>query len=314
MPSSNVAIIVLNWNRKDDTLECLDSLENVKYGLSLTVLVDNGSDDHTVDSVRSRFRDVHIIETGENLGYVGGNNIGISYALKQGAEYIFVLNNDTIVAEDVLDHLVEFAEANPKAGIVGPKVYRYDQPNQVLFAGATFDRYGVLVHDGLGQIDEGQFGQERETCYIPGCSMLVKKSVIADIGSFDQLFFCLFEEVDLCFRARRAGYSLHLIPSAHIWHKESHTFGGTAAPLYLYYFTRNHLLFLKRNFKGKELYRLYYHTLRDSYRQWMKFRSCREPKARQQALAIKQGIWDFWRGSFGKCCYEFISDNKGFAQ
>jgi hypothetical protein len=305
MNAPKTAIIVLTWNQKADTLECLRSLSEVQYDNLFTVLVDNGSADDTVTVVRQLFPAVQVVETGDNLGYVGGNNAGMEYALKQGADYVFILNNDTIVAPDFLSKLITYAESNPTVGMLGPQVFMYDRPQAIWFAGATLDRYGVVWHTRFGEVDEGGLAGPQESVYIPGCSVLVRRAVIDQIGMLDSRFFYLYEEVDWCYRARRAGYLLKWLPDSHIWHKEARAYGGTKSPRYLYYFTRNHLLFFRNNFAGRARYRYYFYKIQASYHEWLRYRRGPSLAERQQARAIQAGLFDFWRGKFGRCAYNF---------
>jgi hypothetical protein len=305
MKSARVAIIVLTWNQKSDTLECLGSLSRVVYDDYFVVLVDNGSVDGTAEEVSAKYPAVHVINTGDNLGYVGGNNVGMEFALAQGADYVFILNNDTTVAPDFLNHLVGYADAHPKAGMVGPKVYMYDRPKAIWFAGASLTRYGTVWHTAFGDTDEGGFDQNMDCIYIPGCSVLVRRELIERIGMLDPKFFYLYEEVDWCFRARQAGYSLVLVPAAHIWHKEARAYSGTKSPRYLYYFTRNHLLFFRKNFSGWSRYRLYFYKLQGSFKEWQQFRRDVNTASQFQAEAIWAGVLDFALGRFGKCPHAF---------
>lgn len=306
MTLPRVAIIVLTWNQKADTLECLGSLAQVNYGNYFTVLVDNGSVDGTGEAVREKFPQVQQLNTGDNLGYVGGNNVGMRYALEKGADYVFILNNDTTVAPDFLTQLVTYAEAHPEAGMVGPKVYMYARPKDIWFAGATLTRYGFVWHTNLGTTDDGTaFNNPQESMYIPGCSVLVRRSVIEKVGMLDEKFFYLYEEVDWCFRTRRAGYKLIWVPEAQIWHKEAQAYGGTKSPRYLYYFTRNHLLFFRRNFGGWSRYRFYFYKLQASFHEWRALKKEAAAESQQKARAIERGVFDFFVGRFGRCPYQF---------
>ena len=295
MSVPSVGLIVLTWNSLRDTIECLRSVAALTYGNLFTVLVDNGSTDGTVMAVRAQYRDVHVIETGSNFGYTGGNNVGIEYVLGRGAKYVFILNNDATVAPGVLTSLVDYAEANPCTGMIGPTVYMYSAPERIWFRGASIDRSGQLVHHAFGEVDQGQVAEVQKSVYIPGCSLLVRTSLISEVGVLHDPFFYLFEEVDWCLRAERAGYSSVVVTSGRVWHKEAQAYGGKTAPAYLYYFARNHLLLVKRNFRGIHRYRLYYESMCRSYLRGLSFRS--NSSAR---WAIWSGMFHFWLGRFGK--------------
>jgi GT2 family glycosyltransferase len=167
-------------------------------------------------------------------------------ALADGADYVWLINNDATVDPDALDRLVEAAESRPDVGIVGPKIYYAAEPRRIWFAGGTISPLGRLGHEGWNRIDEGQWDTPRETGYVTGCAFLVKRRVLEKVGLFAPEYFLLFEEADLCMRARREGFRCWIEPRATVSHKVSASFGGSS-PQYYYYFVRNHLLFLQRH-------------------------------------------------------------------
>jgi GT2 family glycosyltransferase len=241
-----VAIIVLNWNGLVDTLECLESLSHLDYPAYEVVVVDNGSTDGSVPAIRARCPEVAIIETGKNLGYTGGNNAGLRYALVHQAGYFLLLNNDTEVAPDFLHQLVEVAEADPRIGVVGPTIYYHDLPNVIWSAGGAIDwRRGSTRMVGLDEREAGQFGIEpRSVDFVTGCAMLVRREVVEHVGMLDERFFAYYEEVEWCVRIARAGYKVVHVPMAKVWHKISPS-TQEDLPFVHYYMTRNRLLFLR---------------------------------------------------------------------
>lgn len=244
--SPKVAIIILNYNGLVDTLACLESLEQLEYSNYETVLVDNGSSDGSVVAVRRAYPRVMIMETGENLGYAAGNNVGLQYMLASDAAYALLLNNDTVVAPNFLAQLVDTAQTDPLIGVAGPTIYYFDQPDTIWSVGGAIDwdrgQTGML---GLDQPDTGQFGQDpRPVDFVTGCALLVKRQVLEEAGLLDARFFMYFEETEWCTRIRRAGYHIIHVPSSKIWHKikpgQQHR-----SPRVHYYMTRNRLLFLR---------------------------------------------------------------------
>jgi GT2 family glycosyltransferase len=222
-----VYIIVLTWNGKEDTLECLRSLQKVTYPNFKVLLVDNASSDGTADVVQNEFPNVEIIINASNLRFAGGNNIGIEKALDQGAEYILLLNNDTVVEEDFLSHLVDAAENNVHVGMVGPKIYFHSDPNRLWYAGGKIEWWkGWISHVGVRENDVGQYNTQSATDYITGCCLIVKREVAKKIGLLDESYFIYGEDADWCLRTARAGYSLLYAPRAIIWHKLSVSAGG----------------------------------------------------------------------------------------
>ena len=244
---ANIVIVVLNWNNKQDTLTCLQSLQPVEGS---TIVVDNGSTDGSQEAIRKKFPNCTLIETGINLGYAGGNNVGISHALKQGAEYILILNNDTVVDPQILDAFLAGFRKYPKAGIFGGKVYRMDTPDQLDHFGATWNRKRKeFDFFGHRETEQGQFQESIELDYVCGTAIVIKREVFEELGLFDPRFFLFWEEADFCFRARKAGFAVRTCPEAKVWHKVSASFVG-GKPHATYFVQRNRLLWIERNFSG----------------------------------------------------------------
>lgn len=248
--NSKILIVILNWNGKKDTLVCLSSLQKLTYPSYQVLVVDNGSTDDSVDAFRPL--GVEILETGKNLGYAGGNNAGIEWGLKRDFNLFFILNNDTEVAPDILERFVEGFAKEPTAGILGGKIFLMDQRTR-------FDHFGGIWNsekanfDLIGQkeLEDGKRWQEMfEIEYVCGAALMVKREVLQSVGLLDPRFFLLWEEADLCFRARRAGYQVMVCPQAILWHKGSASFSGK--PLASYFFSRNRLLWMERNLPWKK--------------------------------------------------------------
>ena len=238
----NVAIIIVNWNGKTDTLECLASLGADTYRCKQIIVVDNGSADDSVSAIRSAFPEVTVLETGTNLGFTGGNNVGINYALELGVDYIYLLNNDTTVEPNALAALVATAEMNPSYGLVTPVIHYFDRPEEVWFGGSLMDlSRGMAVHDNSHI--PARTEAPREIPWASGCAMLVCADVVRLLGGFDDRYFLNWEDVDLSLRLRAAGRRIALVPSARIYHKVGRSFAiakGTGC----YYHLRNNLLLL----------------------------------------------------------------------
>ena len=181
-----VAIIILNWNGLKDTIECLESVKKIDYPNYEIIVVDNASVDGSPEKLKELFPDITLIRNKENLGYAGGNNVGIRYALKNNAEYIFVLNNDTVVVDkDILKILVKTANLYPDAGVFGPKICLYDEPNKIGFSPTYWDKRKCTFilkkyydYDEVVEIDD-----------IRGCAIFFKREVVEKIGLFDSKFF-----------------------------------------------------------------------------------------------------------------------------
>jgi GT2 family glycosyltransferase len=243
-----VFIIVLNWNGFQDTIECVNSVKAISYPNYRVILVDNGSTDDSETLLRERFPGIELIQTGQNLGFTGGNNIGMRHALGNGADYIILLNNDTIVDKDFVTALVNVAEADKTAGMLCSKIFFHDRPDFLWYAGASFHPWlGWGRHRGYNVRDEGQFDTVEETARPTGCSLMVSRRLCEHIGLLAEKFFCYCEDLDWGMRAQNAGYKVMYVPASRVWHKISRSTGGSRSGLSLYYYVRNMLLCLDSN-------------------------------------------------------------------
>jgi GT2 family glycosyltransferase len=261
----NIAIIVLNWKQPQltvDTVESLLKINHKKFNFKI-IVIDNGSTDDSVEMFRKKYQKnelIKILDTQKNLGYVGGNNFGIKYALKHNYDYVLLLNNDVIVDNDFLTNLLKPALKNNSFGILGPKIYfapghefhkdRYskDEVGNVIWAvGGQMDWNNILGSNiGVDEVDHGQFEKmTTDLDFISGCCMLVRKEVFEKIGLLDQDYFMYLEDVDFCQRAKKAGYKLTYIPSSKIWHINAGS-SKSGGDLHDYFITRNRLIFSQR--------------------------------------------------------------------
>lgn len=224
----SIAIIVLTWNGRDLTLDCLRSLEAITTPHVRTILVDNASTDGTVDAVRARYGDrVTIIENQANLGFAAGNNAGIRRALNDGAEFILLLNNDTVVAPDFTTELLRPMLADLSIGIAAPKIFYAEPRDRIWFAGGEISLWrGTARHIGIRETDRGQYDVERDIDYATGCALLVRREVFEKTGDLDPAYLAYFEDADFCLRARAAGYRIRYVPRSHVWHRISASTGG----------------------------------------------------------------------------------------
>jgi len=259
----NVYIIIVNYNGQKDTVECLRSLQKIYHkNFSIHIVIVDNDPENRINILEKDYREINlkIIFSPKNLGFSGGNNLGITEAINNKADYILLLNNDTLVSEDFLEKLIEFAEKNPKFGLISPKIYfakgfefhkdRYgkeDLGKVIWYAGGVMDWKNVIgLHRGVDKVDKGQFDDEEETDFASGCCMLIKKSVIEDIGLLDEKYFLYYEDNDYSIRTKNAGYRIVYQPKSIIWHKNAGSTGGSGSKLQDYYITRNRLLFGNR--------------------------------------------------------------------
>lgn len=218
-----VSVVILNWNSYEVTRDCLLSLRKLDYPNVEVVLVDNGSVDGSGQKLAGEFPEIRLISNEKNLGFTGGNNVGMRDVLGRGTDYLLLLNNDTIVAPDFLDKLVKVAESDPRIGMVNPKIYYSEPADRIWFAGAKYIPWRTFPKVfGLRRRDDGSYDQMLEVSFATGCALLVKAEVPQKIGLLDDIFFLSFEDVDWSVRALKAGYKAIYVPSAVIWHRFSY--------------------------------------------------------------------------------------------
>jgi GT2 family glycosyltransferase len=243
-----VSFIAINYNTLADTLEFLESAKKITYKNVEIILVDNASKENPEKQVRDLHPDITFIRSEKNLGFAGGNNLGIKAA---SGDYLFFLNNDTILFPDFLEPIVDFMETHPEVGMASPKVL-YPDGETIQYAGAirVSPYTGRGKRLGLFEKDHGQY----DTCYPTdlghGAALIVPRKVVNKIGGMPELFFLYYEEHDWCEQMKRAGFSMYYLGNSKILHKESVSTGGEESPLKVYYLTRNRILFMRRNFNG----------------------------------------------------------------
>lgn len=260
LKSPKVFILILSFNRREDTLATLESIEKLKVrGFNLTtVVVDNASKDGSAETLKNftmKNGTFKLIINKKNLGFAEGNNVGFRWCLKNGADFIAVLNDDTLVSEKLISDLLAVFDKNPEAGIIAPKIYfakgfeykkRYkeDELGKVIwYAGGDIDWKNVYgTNHGVDEVDRGQFDKVAETDFATGCCLFVKKEVLKQVGFFDRRYFAYIEDADLSQRTKKAGWKVLYAPPAHLWHKVSQS-SGIGSDLNDYFITRNRMLF-----------------------------------------------------------------------
>lgn len=336
-----VFVLILMKDNWKDTVECLQSLQNLDYANCNIVLIDNGSEDFHFEKILEwcrgeikletnfvKFRQENfpvsliiyskeeaekggsglkenetkdlpfnrklvLIRIPENLGFAGGNNTGIKYALKKGADFVLLLNNDAVVNPKLVNEMLKTTEANRKIGVVGAKIYYYQKPYLIQEAGGAkfYPFSGVVRPIGRKKIDRGQYEEDFEVDYASGCCSLIRKELIEEIGFLDEDFFHYWEETDLNLRARKKGWKIICSTKAKVWHKLSST-SGYKSPFSDYYFTRNSLMLIKKHYPFYLpivfLFNFYKFPIRIVKGKW------------KNIIAVAMGIMDFLKGKKGK--------------
>ena len=333
-----IAIIVLNWNKWQDTIECLESVYQIKYPNYDVILVDNGSEDESIQKIKEycegkikvtsgffnyepqnkpikiieytkseaercneeMFEDLPtnwrmiLIKNDKNFGFAEGNNIAMNYALSAlKPDYILLLNNDTVVDREFLSKLANTGEHYESAGIIGPKIYYYDDPKRIWI---------TAPYGNMGKIDRGEFKGVIEVKWVVGCAFFLRKSVINKVGLFDPDFFLYGEESDYCMRVKKAGYKMYINNSSLIWHKEP--LEGKIKPYKVYYESRNTIILWYKNYPRMKFYLyLLIFNIRP-FRLLKLVRNGRSHLILPMLLGTKDGVlWCLGMRRAGKCNY-----------
>jgi GT2 family glycosyltransferase len=241
-----VSIVTINYNQAEVTRQFLESSRLLTYSVVEIIVVDNASEPalHTcIDP--DQYDNLHLIRSERNLGFTGGNNLGIEAAK---GDFIFIVNNDTELTPTLLDKLLEPFQLDPRIGVTCPKIKFYDSPDVLQYAGYnSMNMYtGTATPVGLNQADTGQYDSPGVTNFAHGCAMMVRREVINQVGRFAERFFLYYEELDWSQRIKDAGYLIYYQPSAYILHKESVSV-GPQNPMKTYYLTRNRILYMRRH-------------------------------------------------------------------
>jgi GT2 family glycosyltransferase len=239
--------IVLSWNGREDTVSCLDAITKVSEPRVRVVCVDNGSTDGSVKAIHDRHPEMHLIENAWNLGFAGGCNVGIRWALAQGAEWVVLLNNDAVIAPDAIAEFAAAAEQCPEAGVLAGKLYHADRPYRVWYAGNRFLPWLGYSgrHRGEGRRDRPRYRRASPTDRANGALMAISRAAIESVGMLDEQLFAYVEDIDFSVRARAAGFEVLFVPAARAWHRVGASSAATAHNSY--YGTRNMVVVCERH-------------------------------------------------------------------
>ena len=251
-----LSIITINYNGLKDTCELIESLPLRSPSMEV-IVVDNASKEDEASIIEKRYPNIKVIRSNKNLGFAGGNNLGIKAAR---GKYLFFINNDTLLSHQpsAIDSLISRLESDEKIGMVCPKIRFAWGNNPLQFAGYTpLSRFTMRNRSiGFGETDKGQYDTPHSTPYAHGAAMMVKREALDKVGIMPECYFLYYEELDWSMMFTRAGYTIWYEPACTIYHKESQATGQNS-PLKVYYLTRNRLLFVKRNKKGYAKYITY---------------------------------------------------------
>jgi GT2 family glycosyltransferase len=311
-PKPEVYIVLINYNNSPDTIRCLESLQTISYPNASVILIDNASEDKSlevitawmvknalpysvinVDERTDRFANkITIIRSKSNTGFGGACNIGLLLARQHGAHYVLLLNNDTTVENNFLDHMMSTMLANEHTGAVGAKIYYLAEPNRIWYCGGD-----IKFLTGTAHHDTKDRSADFATSFITGCAMLLNMQAIEEIGLFDERYFLNVEDWDLSYRIRSAGWNMHVSSQAIVYHKTSGSIGGSHTFHHLYYFHRNRLLFYRKFTSGIPKIALFMLQFIVVLPTWSLLQFMRGNFVGLKAL--KYGLRDFRMGNFG---------------
>ncbi|MCD6354852.1 MAG: glycosyltransferase family 2 protein [Prolixibacteraceae bacterium] len=245
-----VSVITINYNQSQVTLELLRSLRKITYPNVEIIVVDNASPTDNPQRIKETFPEIKLIISKKNLGFAGGNNLGIKASK---GEYLLFVNNDTEVSPRFIEPLTELLQSNPAIGMVSPKIKFHWNPELIQYAGYTKMNPYTVRNNSIGyhQKDEGQFNKIKETNSVHGAAMMVPRAVVEKAGLMPEIYFLYYEEHDWAEMIKREGYKIYYQPNSFILHKESVS-TGKESPLKTYYINRNRMIFARRNFKGMQ--------------------------------------------------------------
>jgi len=299
----NIWIVLLTYNGIDDTLKCLRSLENIKDPRMSVVVVDNGSNDNPLPAVQTGFPWAHTVKNADNFGFAGGNNRGIEYALEHGADWVMLLNNDTIVSENFIERMADAVAAHPGYSIIGPVINYMDEPETVMTDGVLFNMpgsRGFFMRKPV-EVTSATPPTITEVDVVNGCCMMIAAPVFRSIGLIDERFFIYHEETDFCLRAKNAGYKSGVIGDQLVWHKGTSSFKKTGKALPRYYDARNLVLVLAKHggarYQGRSIF-----GTSVMYVRYIYYRYCveREDGHPESADAVIAGFSDALTRRYGR--------------
>ncbi len=295
--SPRVVTVVLNTNRRDDTLDCLASLSRQTINATNQIIVlDNHSRDGSAEAIGAAYPSVDLITIDTDRGYAGNNNVGIRKALTYSPEWVFVLNEDTVLEPTCLERMVAAGATDGHVGIVGPLVLHHNEPTVIQSAGGRLGRFWESIHEAANQPDTNQFTVPRDVDWISGCALMIRANAIVQAGMLDESFYYYWEELEWCLRVHKAGWRIVHVPDAKLWHKGVQR-DYKPSPNVTYYNTRNRFLMMSR--RSAPFYvrcGAWYQTLR-TLGSWYLRPKWQAQRAHRDAMV--QGVRDYLFANWG---------------
>jgi GT2 family glycosyltransferase len=285
------AIILVNYNGLTDSIDCIESLYKIdNFDEVKIIFVDNASKNDDGKVIKEKYTEVKVINSRVNRGFSVGNNLGITYALKEHFGYIVLLNNDTVVDSLMIEKLKECCTEN---SVVTPKMYYYSNRNVIWYGGGRINRFtGNAQHYQMG-CEDTHISEIKDCSFATGCCIMIKSNTIEKIGLLNEDYFMYCEDTEFCIRLKLNGYNIQYVPDAKLWHKVSSSTGGSDSPFSTYYMTRNRLHYVKR-------YRKYFACTAYAFSLVSRYIRMLQCKDENRKSAFKQGILDHFNGITGE--------------
>lgn len=291
-----VFIVVLNWNGLEDTLECLESLKQCDYTNYSVIVVDNCSSGDDIKIIQEKYGDFlkKIIVNKDNLGFSGGNNVALNYALDSNADVVLLLNNDTIVEPDFLEKLIQASKEYPDAGILTPMINFYSSKSTIWSAGGEISKIKASGFSAGYNKEDKNFRKNYYCTFASGCCMYIKREVFTKIGLLDDNYFLYLEDTDFCYRSIRAGFKILFVGNSTIYHKVQSTTARENSLLPIYYSLRNRLYFAKKNFPNIYYLSVFYLLFAFSIKVLV------NSNKRELLITIRNSFYDFYTNKMGR--------------
>jgi GT2 family glycosyltransferase len=285
-----VYVLVLNWNNAPATADFLESCAALTYPNFQVVVIDNGSEAGSLDSVIAHYPATQLIANESNLGFAAGMNVGIRYALQHGADFIFLANNDTLLASDMLDRLIEAAVAH-EADLASPAITIAGLPERIWSMGGWRSRITLEIVQRHRHIDVAKLREPFVVDYVSGCGMLMRACSLEKVGLFDERFFMYYEDSDFCLRARNQGCKLIVVPDARMQHRVALTIGGLDSPAERYHMALASVQFFRKHVHGRRWWIVFPYRVASACKTVLRLmRSGHSRSARAYALGLWHGL------------------------
>lgn len=295
-----VYIVILNWNGLEDTLECISSLEKLTYTNVKIIVVDNGSGNNEAETIEQKFPAATVLKQAENIGFCGGCNVGIKYALENNADYVMLLNNDTLVSLDLLGNLLTGMNDLDNVGAISPLILWYPEKEKIWFSHAEWkkERAAFSLFKATDNYSKLKDSSPYETEFTCGCCLFASADMFRQEGLFDERYFAFFDEAEWCARLKRKDFKFYVVPTATIFHKGSRSTPGLVST---YLMTRNRLLWMKENLSFRNRLQSFPFLTKNLLGQFLNILGLtKEHMSKQHSRAIIQGYKDYFLGNFYK--------------